>query len=403
MFDSSIVGNISVLAAFIEGLVSFFSPCVIPLLPIYLGYLSGGLEEKKPSRKKTVFFTLAFIAGIFTALLLLNVSITWISSFFTSASIWIMRIGGILIIFLGLVQLGLLKIPFFERTFHFNVNFAGKRMNVLLAFVMGFTFSFSWTPCIGPALASILILASSSGSFLTSTLLVIAYAIGFALPFLVISFFSTQVMKFFHTHVSFMKYIVKVGAVILILMGGLMFFGKLGYLGGADIPTSTEHKTNNEQDGKKDTENEKLDAPQFSLQDQHGNTVNLVDYKGKVIYLNFWGTWCGVCEKELPEVQKLYDTYKDSDSVAVITVVLPNSGQELDIPGIQAYLKEKNVTFPVLFDTQGEVFSTFGIRSFPTVFMIDKEYHVFGYLNGGIDYDTMEKIIAQTIEGKMEK
>lgn len=400
MFDSSIVGNISVLAAFIEGLISFFSPCVIPLLPIYLGYLSGGLEEKKPSRKKTIFFTLAFIAGIFTALLLLNVSITWISSFFTSASVWFMRIGGILIIFLGLVQLGLLKIPFFERTFHINVNFAGKRMNVLLAFVMGFTFSFSWTPCIGPALASILILASSSGSFLTSTLLVIAYAIGFALPFLVISFFSTQVMRFFHTHTSIMNYVVKVGAVILILMGSLMFFGKLGYLGGADIP-SAEQKPDSEQ--KQEDENGKLAAPEVSLQDQYGNTINLADYKEKVIYLNFWGTWCGVCENELPEVQRLYDTYKDSDTVAVVTIVLPNSGKEMDVAGIQNYLKEKEITFPVLFDNTGEVFATFGIRAFPTVFMIDKEYNVFGYLNGGIDYDTMEKIIAQTMEGKMEK
>lgn len=398
MFDSSIVGNISILAAFIEGLISFFSPCVIPLLPIYLGYLSGGLEEKKPSRKKTIFFTLAFIAGIFTALLLLNVSITWISSFFTSASVWFMRIGGILIIFLGLVQLGLLKIPFFERTFHINVNFAGKRMNVLLAFVMGFTFSFSWTPCIGPALASILILASSSGSFLTSTLLVIAYAIGFALPFLVISFFSTQVMRFFHTHTSIMNYVVKVGAVILILMGSLMFFGKLGYLGGADIP-SAEQKPDSEQ--KQEDENGKLAAPEVSLQDQYGNTINLADYKGKVIYLNFWGTWCGVCENELPEVQRLYDTYKDSDTVAVVTIVLPNSGKEMDVAGIQNYLKEKEITFPVLFDNTGEVFATFGIRAFPTVFMIDKEYNVFGYLNGGIDYDTMEKIIAQTMEGKL--
>ena len=191
MFDGN-MEHIGIWMAFVEGLISFFSPCVLPLLPIYLGYFSGNLEDEKPSRKKTFFFTLSFILGIFVALILLNISITWISSFFHSASVWMMRIGGLLIVFLGLVQLGVFRISFLQKTFHISVNFAGKRMNPVLAFVMGFTFSFSWTPCIGPALASILILASNTGSFFSSLLLIICYAIGFALPFLILGFFAKE-------------------------------------------------------------------------------------------------------------------------------------------------------------------------------------------------------------------
>ena len=116
MLDSSVIENISTLTALAEGFISFFSPCVIPLLPIYLGYLSGSLEEQKPSRKKSLLFTLTFIAGIFVALMLLNISITSIRQFFQSTDVWFMRIGGILIILLGLIQLGVFKIPFLERT-----------------------------------------------------------------------------------------------------------------------------------------------------------------------------------------------------------------------------------------------------------------------------------------------
>lgn len=391
MFDSSVVGNISAIMAFLEGVVSFFSPCVLPLLPIYLGYLSGSLEDKAPSRKKTLIFTMTFIVGIFVALLLLNVSVTWISVFFKEASIWFMRIGGILIILLGIIQLGLFRLPLLERTFHIKYDFAGKRMNLALAFLMGFTFSFSWTPCIGPALASILILASSSGSFFMSTGLVICYAIGFALPFLIISFFSKEAVKFFRNHDTLMQVIMKVGAIILILMGCLMFSGHLSILGGnnGESVAPTE-----------DTSNDVTAAPQFSLKDQNDQLISLSDYKGKIIYINFWGTWCGVCESELPAMKQLYEAYKDSDEVAVITVVYPSADREKDVEGIKAYLKEHEIDFPVLFDEDGSVFSQYGIRSFPTLFMIDKDQSVYGYLSGGIDYDTMENIIQQVRDGK---
>lgn len=396
MFDGSVAGNISAAVAFIEGLISFFSPCVIPLLPIYLGYLSGNLEEEKPSRKRTLLFTMTFIAGIFTALLLLNASISWISIFFKDTSVWFMRIGGICIIVLGFIQLGVFKIPYLQRTFHINFQFAGKRMNLFLAFLMGFTFSFSWTPCIGPALASILIMASSAGSFLHSTLLVIVYAIGFALPFLVISFFSKEVISFIRKQETVMQVIVKLGAILLIVMGLLMSFGQLSMLGGASSSNTSP------KDGTSDDAQDTSIAPQFTLEDQHGNKVSLSDYEGKVVYLNFWGTWCGVCRSELPDMKALYEKYKDSDEVAVVTLVNPG-GQEQNVEGIKAFLEENDITFPVLFDTDAIAFSQYGIRSFPTLFMINKDQTIFGYLSGGIDLETMEKVIQQTLDGKMEK
>lgn len=387
MIDQSVIGNITIVMAFVEGLISFFSPCVIPLLPIYLGYLSGSMEDVKPSRKKSLGFTLVFILGIFVALWLLHVSISWISGFFQDASIWMMRIGGILILFLGLIQLGVLKIPFLERSFHFQLNLYGKKMNLLLAFLMGFTFSFSWTPCIGPALASILILASSSGNLWMSTLLIVAYAIGFSLPFLIISFFAQQATNYLRNHTALLQVIVKVGAILLIVMGVLMFTGKLS------IFATTPQETSQEEPQKQ--EDGSILAPQFSFKDQYGNTVKLSDYKGKIIYLNFWGTWCSACKSELADVQKLYEAYQDSNEVTILTTVFPNIGEEGSEDDIKAFLKEQELSFPVLFDEEGITASTYGIRSFPTMFAINPDQSVLGYLSGAITYDMMEDVLQQ--------
>lgn len=385
MLDSSVIENISALTALAEGFISFFSPCVIPLLPIYLGYLSGSLAQKKPSRKKSLLFTLSFIAGIFVALLLLNISITSIRHFFQSADVWFMRIGGILIVLLGLIQLGIFKIPLLERSLHIQYDFNKRRMNLLLAFIMGFTFSFSWTPCIGPALASILIMASSSGDFLQSTFLVCCYAIGFSFPFLIISFFAKQATLFFRKHDIWLQVIVKVGAIILIVMGLVMGFGGFRVLG----DSASDQNSSNE---------ESAAAIPFSLSDQNGKIVSLSDYEGKILYMNFWGTWCGVCRDEIEEIQALHNKYKDSDEIAVVTIVYPNGGQETDTAGIMEFINEQNITFPVLFDETGELFMKYGIYSFPTVFVINKDQTVFGYLSGGINLATMENILKQVKE-----
>ncbi len=379
---SSLIEHVGLLGAFAEGLISFFSPCVLPLLPIYFGYLSGALEDQKPSRKKTLLFTMMFIVGMFSALLLLNISITWISSFFKGASIWFMRIGGILIILLGLVQLGVIQLSFLERTFHISYDFSGKRMNMALAFVMGFTFSFSWTPCIGPALASVLILAGSTESLLASIGLIIAYALGFALPFLIISFFSKQAIRFFHTQETLMQVIVKVGAIILIVMGLLMTSGALGVMSGTPPQES-------------DDTQEEDQAPSFVLMDQNDQEIRFTDFKGKIVYMNFWGTWCPICREELDHIQALYDQYQSREDVVILTFVFPNSGNETDSAGIKQFLQEHNYDFPVLFDEEGTLFYQYGISAYPTTVFIDQKQRVYGYVPGKIAFDKLDLLFEE--------
>lgn len=393
MFDTnSVISNLSFIMVFIEGVVSFFSPCVIPMIPIYIGYLAGKGEDGtfRNSRKKIILFTLSFIIGIFAAIFLLHISLSLLQHFFKEYASLIASIGGFIIVILGIYQLGIFKLATFKRTFKFTLPFKNK-MNIVIAFVMGFTFGFAWTPCIGPALSSILLLASSANSFWISNLFIIIYALGFTLPFLAIGFFSEFCLQWISKHKKIMLYTTKVGAIILIIMGLLMLTGRLDTLSSYNANETTPQVT--EDSPKEDKETESID---FSLVNQYGKTISLASLRGKVVFLNFWATWCPPCRQELPHVQSLYEKYKDSDEVAIITVVLPG-GQEKSKDGIIEFMNENQYTMPVLFDT-GEVYGGFGISSMPTTFMIDKEGIPFGYVQGQVSFTMMEDMIKQTLE-----
>ena len=131
----------------------------------------------------------------------------------------------------------------------------------------------------------------------------------------------------------------------------------------------------------------------------------LSDYKGKVIFLNFWATWCRPCLGEMPEIQKIYEQYSSQEDpeVVVLGVAAPLYGREQDEAGIIAFLEENGYTYPVLMDRSGQLFEQYGITSFPTTFMITKEGEVFGYVQGQITEDIMHSIIEQTLAGKMQK
>ena len=121
----------------------------------------------------------------------------------------------------------------------------------------------------------------------------------------------------------------------------------------------------------------------------------------KTIFLNFWGTWCPPCRAEMPDIQKLYETYdtEGDDALIVLGVAAPLMGQETSEEGIAEFLEENGYTYPVLMDTEWELFEGYGIYSFPTTFMIDRDGNVFGYVSGMLTYEFMEDIISQNMEG----
>ena len=383
--------HISLALVFVEGLVSFLSPCVLPIIPIYMGYLAGNSNEKRNSNKKVLLFTISFIFGILLAIFLMNSSINLLQSFLKEHMTLFVRIGGILIVLLGIYQLGFIKINFLQRTFRFSLK-TDNKMNVMVAFIMGFTFSFAWTPCIGPALSSILLLAASSGDFWYSNFLMIIYAFGFTLPFLVLGLFTNKALNWLNSHRDIVKYTTKIGAVILIIFGLMMFSGKLNTISNYMSPSQGQVSTNQAENSD--------DSVNYgnALLNQDDKPISLADYHGKVVFLNFWATWCPPCQREMPEIQKLSEKYQNSEDIAILTVVMPG-GQEMDAAGIKKFLKEKGFTMPVIFD-DGRLSSSFQITSLPTTYMFDRDGNVYGSVVGQLSSDMMENIIDRTLKGK---
>lgn len=383
--------HISLALVFVEGLVSFLSPCVLPIIPIYMGYLAGNSNEKRNSNKKVLSFTISFIFGILLAIFLMNASINLLQSFLKEHMTLFVRIGGILIVLLGIYQLGFIKINFLQRTFRFSLK-TDNKMNVMVAFIMGFTFSFAWTPCIGPALSSILLLAASSGDFWYSNFLMIIYAFGFTLPFLVLGLFTNKALNWLNSHRDIVKYTTKIGAVILIIFGLMMFSGKLNTISNYMSPSQGQVSTNQAENSD--------DSVNYgnALLNQDDKPISLADYHGKVVFLNFWATWCPPCQREMPEIQKLSEKYQNSEDIAILTVVMPG-GQEMDAAGIKKFLKEKGFTMPVIFD-DGRLSSSFQITSLPTTYMFDRDGNVYGSVVGQLSSDMMENIIDRTLKGK---
>ena len=421
--------GISAITVFVQGLLSVFSPCVLPLVPLYLGYLAGGLNmgtgEEKAGRKERMrlfFRVLCFTIGVSGAFFVLGLGASAAGSFLNENRMLFARIGGVIVILFGLYQLGVFGSSRMLGSEHRLPLKLGKMtMSPVTAFIMGFAFSFAWTPCVGPALTSVLLMAGSAESGAKGFLLIGVYTLGFILPFLAAGIFTAGLLAWFKKHMKAVRYTVKVGGVLMILMGLLMFTGKMnditGYLSsvsqsqvGTDAGSSTEDDADEPEEGNEDADSAQDEedsdqttrAYEFELTDQFGNTHKLEDYKGKVIFLNFWATWCGPCRNEMPEIQKLYEEYAaqgDSAEVAIIGVAGPGMGGEGSKEEITAFMEENGYTYPVLMDETGEMFSYYGISAFPTTFMIDREGNVYGYVSGQLTEDIMRSIIDQTLEG----
>ena len=410
--------SVPVLTVFLQGLLSFFSPCVLPLIPLYISYLSGGTQTVGKDgkiyfkRRKVMLNTLCFVIGISFAFFLLGLGVSAIGTFFQSNQLLFARIGGILVVLFGLYQLGVLgtsRIFGQERRLPFKLDVLA--MSPITALIMGFTFSFAWTPCVGPALTSVLLMAASASTKLWGFLLIGVYTIGFVLPFLAVGLFTTKLLEFFKAHVKVVRYTAKIGGVLMIFMGILMFTGKMnavtGYLSSGAPVTVEEQKENEETadaEEKQETESGLTPAIDFILTDQYGNTHKLSDYKGKTVFLNFWATWCSPCRAEMPDIQKLYESAETEgeDALVVLGVAAPNLGNEKSEEEIKAFLEENGYTYPVLMDTTGEVFMSYGVNAFPTTFMITREGEVFGYASGQLNEATMKSIVEQTMSGKRE-
>jgi cytochrome c-type biogenesis protein len=221
--------NVNLILAFIGGLLSFASPCVLPLVPAYLGYLGGssvsGMVEDK---RAGLFHSLAFVAGFSLVFVVLGASVGILSSLLSRYLVWIQRIGGIVLIVFGLHTLGLLKIPFLYYDTRSEMRRGGA--GYLSSFLMGIVFSAGWAPCVGPILTAILLLASSTQTAIQGAGLLFVYALGLGLPFVLAGLVVGSLTAWLRRMGKYMEWVSIVSGALLILIGVAIFTDSLRLL-----------------------------------------------------------------------------------------------------------------------------------------------------------------------------
>jgi cytochrome c-type biogenesis protein len=232
-------------------------------------------------------------------------------------------------------------------------------------------------------------------------MLIGVYTLGFVIPFILSGIFTTRLLMLFKKHKNVVRYSMKAGGALMLIMGIMMISGamndmtaSLSRYGAAEETESaaTEEETRSE-------DPDKTPAPDFELTDQYGMIHTLSDYRGKVVFLNFWATWCPPCRAEMPDIESLYEEYaaQGNEDVVILGVAFPDYDREQSERKIKDFLSDNGYTYPVLMDTEARLLWEYGITAYPTTYMIDRDGNLYGYVVGGMSREVMEQIIEETL------
>lgn len=228
MSDSTSLGFV---VAFTAGVLSFLSPCVLPLVPSYIGFLTGLSLDEMSSRRRVAFtHALAFVLGFSLVFLVLGASATALGRVLNYHRVWLERLGGVLIIFFGLVCLGVVKIRALqaERRLHLQ----NKPLGYLGSVIVGMAFAAGWTPCIGPILGGIFTLASASDTVGRGMALLGSYSAGLAVPFLIAAWAVDGFLEWFQKFRRYLPWVMRASGALLVLVGVLLLTGQFTRLAG---------------------------------------------------------------------------------------------------------------------------------------------------------------------------
>jgi len=385
--------QLTLVTAFLGGLFSFLSPCVVPLVPGYLSLISGLTldqlrEETEHGRlsRTVVLNTLAFILGFSLVFIALGASATWIGRLLQRQMGLLSKIAGIVIILFGLHLTGLMKINLLYREARFHSS--STHRGVMGAFVMGLAFAIGWTPCIGPILAAILALAATQETVREGIFLLAVYSLGLGLPFLLTGLGTNYFLAFYKNFKRYLRHVEVASGVLLVAIGVLIFTNNLGVLSRylsflPDLGPRAPQARALTSDVKP--------APDVTLALLGGDSLKLRDLRGRVVLLNFWATWCVPCIEEIPSLQKLYESYADRGFVIIGAAV------QSETDDVKKFVARYRMTYPIALGDDALQKAFPGLTGLPTTFILDKKGNIRKQLVGAADYHTFEKAVEDLL------
>jgi cytochrome c-type biogenesis protein len=393
------ISIVNILIAFAGGLLSFLSPCVLPLVPGYISLMSGvSIDHLKGegggnSRRAVILNSLAFNAGLSVIFLALGGTAGLVGAKIISNP-WVRIIGGLVIIVFGLHLIGLLKIKYLYRdTRQFS---SEKPRGMLGSLALGIAFAAGWTPCIGPILGGIIGLAATSGGWKGGLLLSAFYSAGLAVPFLITGLGINQFLGFYTKFRRHLHKVEVVSGVILILVGLLVATNRVTLLANshlaAVLPNLEQflhlHGTNAPPE--KHAENFAA-APDVQFTKLDGSSLHLKDLRGRVVLLNFWATWCIPCRSEIPSLSGMQKDF-EGRGLSVIGVSYDDTA---DL--IQQFQKDIPQSYQVVLGGR-EVGADLPASPLPTTYIIDRQGRIRDTLIGERTRADFESIIKPLLE-----
>lgn len=226
-----------IIPSFIAGILTFLAPCTFPLVPGYLGFISGTSledlndpEKSKTARRRIFLNGLFFVVGFSAIFISLGTLAGFAGAALVPYRLWLGRIGGIFVIIFGLFMLNVLKLPFLSRDIQFKTPPLFERGRPSSSFILGSAFAFGWTPCVGPILGSILLLASTSSTALQGAFMLAVFSAGLALPFLAIALGIGSASRYITKFSRYLNFVSVIGGVLLIFLGIILLTGNMALL-----------------------------------------------------------------------------------------------------------------------------------------------------------------------------
>lgn len=395
--------NITIGIAFVAGILSFLSPCVLPLVPGYVSLMSGvSIDRLKEggsaagARSAVIFNSLAFNAGLSVIFLTLGATAGLVGATILN-NMWVRIVGGLIIIAFGLQLIGLLKISALYKDTRFFSD--DKPRGMAGSFTLGIAFAAGWTPCIGPILGGIIGLAATSGGWRSGLLLSAFYSAGLAIPFLLTGLGINQFLGFYGKFRKHLHKVEVVSGVILIAVGFLVATGFSTLLASSTLASILPNaeswlKVNPTAPTTAVPPEKRADfplAPAVELKTLEGKSFQLAELRGRVVLLNFWATWCIPCRSEIPELNNMH---RDLEARGLSVVgVSTYDGPD----GVRAFWNDIKQDYPVLLGDQS-VEAKFAVSGLPTTFILDREGRIRAKIVGERRRDSFEAAVKPLLE-----